>query len=375
MKQKRQFPSASPYTDARGKRRWRYRKNGKAFELGTVYGSDEFVRRYEAAVQGAKVKGMIGADRALFGTVNDICARFYQTATFLNLSDSTKRQYRRIVEAFRQEHGSKHVAGITAHNVKNLIAKKIETPTAANTFRKRLSQLLDLATELGWIAANPVKQTKSIAVEGGGFHAWTEVEIARFFAVHRPGTMAHRAVTLMLYTGAARVDAVKLGRFSLKQTDAGSRLEYRRQKTRKTNGQLVSIPLHPDLAEVIAACPEDGGTFLQTAYGKKRDAAGLGNAMRDWCNEAGLPVCSSHGLRKACARRLAEAGATAPQIAAVTGHKTLSEVQRYIDSANRELMADDAFGKLMARPNGEQTVVNLPNLFANKSDNALKNKE
>ena len=130
--------------------------------------------------------------------------------------------------------------------------------------------------------------------------------------------MAHRAVTLMLYTGAARVDAVKLGPMNLK----GDRIEYRRQKTAKTNGILVSIPVHPDLAAVLADLPNDR-PFLATAYGKGRSPDGPGNLMREWCDKAGLPECSAHGLRKACARRLAEAGASAHEIMAVTGTRRL----------------------------------------------------
>lgn len=39
--------------------------------------------------------------------------------------------------------------------------------------------------------------------------------------------------------------------------------------------------------------------------------------------------CVTHDLRKAAARRLAEAGCSANEIAAITGHKTLEEVGRY----------------------------------------------
>jgi integrase len=39
--------------------------------------------------------------------------------------------------------------------------------------------------------------------------------------------------------------------------------------------------------------------------------------------------CKTHGLRKAAARRLAEA----KQIQAITGHKTLAEVERYTRKA------------------------------------------
>jgi hypothetical protein len=45
-------------------------------------------------------------------------------------------------------------------------------------------------------------------------------------------------------------------------------------------------------------------------------------------------------------RRLAEAGATAHEIMSVTGHKTLSEVQRYPQAAARKQLAELAMKKL-----------------------------
>jgi integrase len=49
--------------------------------------------------------------------------------------------------------------------------------------------------------------------------------------------------------------------------------------------------------------------FLVTAFGKPFTANGFGNWFRQRCDEAGLPHCSAHGLRKAAAARLAELGA------------------------------------------------------------------
>ncbi len=61
---------------------------------------------------------------------------------------------------------------------------------------------------------------------------------------------------------------------------------------------------------------------------------------------AGLPPrCKAHGLRKAAARRLAEAGATSKQIAAVTGHKTLSEIERYTRAAEQAELARQAIDR------------------------------
>jgi integrase len=99
---------------------------------------------------------------------------------------------------------------------------------------------------------------------------------------------------------------------------------------------------------------------------------GLGNLMREACDEAGLAECSSHGLRKACARRLAEAGATANEIAAVTGHKCLAEVTRYTRAADKAGLADAAMGKLGTKR--QQDVANHPKRFANRAAKPLKDK-
>jgi integrase len=62
---------------------------------------------------------------------------------------------------------------------------------------------------------------------------------------------------------------------------------------------------------------------------------------------AGLPRhCVAHGLRKAALRRLAEHGSTSKQIAAVSGHKTLREIERYTEKANQGQLADAAIAKL-----------------------------
>ena len=236
--------------------------------------------------------------------------------------------------------------------------------------RKRLIQLLDFAISLDWRGDNPARATKPFRVGSEGFHTWNEDELAQFFKTHKPGTLAHTAVTLMLYTGAARVDAVKLGPENIRN----GKIEYKRQKTRRSGGVLVSIPIHPDLAEVLARLPTDR-PFLATLKGKERSAGGLGNLMQSWTEKAKLPHCSAHGLRKACARRLAEAGATAHEIGAVTGHKTLALVQRYTEAAGRGGMADSAMEKLISRPNGERNLANLSERFVNSLTNPIQGKD
>ena len=119
----------------------------------------------------------------------------------------------------------------------------------------------------------------------------------------------------------------------------------RQQKT----GIELLIPVHPILAEIIAKTPNGHLTFLTTQY--KRGFAGVsfGHWFRKRCNEAGLPHCSAHGLRKAAARRLADAGASMHEIAAVTGHASLKEVQRYTRGADQRRLARAAIAKVKPR--------------------------
>jgi integrase len=69
--------------------------------------------------------------------------------------------------------------------------------------------------------------------------------------------------------------------------------------------------------------------------------------MHKAAKQAGLPPeCVAHGLRKALLRRLAEHGATVSQIQAVSGHRTLGEVERYTKQAEQQRLARAAIALL-----------------------------
>ncbi len=73
-----------------------------------------------------------------------------------------------------------------------------------------------------------------------------------------------------------------------------------------------------------------------TVSGEPYDDHLFGQWFQRRCREAGLPSrCSLHGLRKARARIMAEAGKTTHAIAAWGGWKTLGEVAHYTAAADR----------------------------------------
>ena len=56
-------------------------------------------------------------------------------------------------------------------------------------------------------------------------------------------------------------------------------------------------------------------------------------------DEAGLPHCTAHGMRKAFLRRMAEAGCSEDYIASISGHRDMREIRKYVQAARRRSWA------------------------------------
>src|SRR5690606_22897046 len=97
------------------------------------------------------------------------------------------------------------------------------------------------------------------------------------------------------------------------------------QKNKRSKPITLELPVHPELQKAIDATPGGNLTFLVTEFDKPFTANGFGNWFRKRCDEADLPHCAAHGLRKAAATRLADNGATEHEIMSVTGHQTSKE--------------------------------------------------
>ena len=147
------------------------------------------------------------------------------------------------------------------------------------------------------------------------------------------------ALEICLGTGAARQDAAALTRANIR----GGRLSYRRGKT----GQEADMPIRPELERELALIPGTQMVLLTHGKGAKAyNVARFGRWFVERCREAGLPHCSSHGLRKAGARRLAEAGATEWEVMAFLAHRTAKESSRYVAAANRSKLTTTGMAKL-----------------------------
>lgn len=345
------------YRDRHGKPRYRFRRAGyKTHHFKAQPGTEEFRAEYEICRNIEIETGQPGASRIVPGTFDELLALYYASSKFLSPSERTRVVYRGVLERWREtrtksgkRYGSAYVRDLTAAHVDEMMAAMIPYRTAANMLRKRLAALMDFAVVRGKAVGNPVRSVDTLKVNGKGFHTWTEEEIAQFEAVHPVGTRARLAFDILLWTGQRGGDVRMMGPDLTKH----GRLVLSQEKTDVD----LSLPILKPLADSLLTAPVGTKTFLVTRTDEPFTRKGFGNWFRIQCDKAGLPHCSAHGLRKAAARRLAEAGCSNQQIKAWTGHTTDSEVARYTAAASQIALSDDAGERLLAnlrKRNGEQ---------------------
>ena len=342
---------------AGGKPRVRFRKGAVSTYLPGIPWSEEFMRRYAAALEGVQEQASsVGAERTIPGSMDALIVKYYRSPEFRGLKASTQVARHSVIESFRRQHGTKPVARLTRAHVKDIIGAKADTPEAANSLLKVLRVILNYAVEDGMIANNPAIGVKRYRSRGEGIHTWTEDEIAQFQAHHPLNTRPGLALALLLYTVQRRGDVIRLGW----QHVRGDVIALRQDKTDKP----LHLPIHPELVRVLKMAPRTNLTFLVTASGKPFSGPSFTNWFKKQCRLAGLPQCSAHGLRKAGATRLANAGCSTDQVKAITGHKTLSEVARYTSAADQQRLARQALSiQLGAEQNRSRKLSSKPTLL------------
>ena len=226
-----------------------------------------------------------------------------------------------------------------------------DTAGAQNNVVKTISAMFGWAISAGLADRNP-----AIGIEhlhsGDGFHAWTVDEVRQFEARHPLGSKARLALHLGLFTGFRLSDLATLG----KQHVRDGWLYVRPGKTGKSSGVVVEIPLLPELQATIDATETGDLTFLINDLGRPFTVNGLGNKMRQWCDQAELPQCSMHGLRKAGATIAADNGATDSQLMAIFGWTTKKQTTLYTKKADRKRLAGEAMRKLVPEQKMDEAV-------------------
>jgi integrase/recombinase XerD len=315
--------------------------------------SPEFQAAYHAALRGERPGQAIAAVTARGGTgsVKDALEGYFNSATFRDdYSSSTQALRKSVLNGLGKLVGNLPLAGMD----RAYVERWLEASASRSVKRTRLLAVrpfLQWATEtVHLIECNPTDGIKVKTKESQGHHTWTDEEIEQFRTHHAIGTKARLALELLLAVAARLGDGIALGRQHVKD----GWLIYTQEKNRKRKPVKVEVPIAPELARAIETCPApaEALTFLTNEWGRPYSKHAFGGWFRKQVAAAGLPDhCVPHGLRKAACRIMAESDCTPHEIRAISGHRTLKEVERYTAAADNKRLAARAKAKVAAVPN------------------------
>jgi len=355
------------FTDRHGKERsyFRYPKQ-KAVKLIGKPGSPEYMGQYTMALGFApqatpltEVVKTSSGDR----TWNAAKTDFIKVGLGAQ-GEEAKKKTTRLLNIFCRLHGHRSVRGTPVAKIEEFLATYHDRPGQHNNLLKVMRQLTKFVIRRGWIDRDPTMGVDKLEI--GSHHTWNEAEIAQYEKRWKLGTRERTAFALFLYSGQRVVDVAKM---KLPEITWWTDKEGHRRATMAVqqekgddaeNDRTLNINCEPELIEALDAWKETCARekvptdihqhILLNGIHRKFAPTTLSRWMADNFDAAGLPDrCVSHGLRKAAARRLAEAGCTPHEIMTVTGHKTLSEVQRYCDAAQQAILQKGVARKMRDR--------------------------
>jgi hypothetical protein len=237
------------------------RRGSPRIPLPGIPGSAEFMEAYQQALAAAPLA--IGASkRSRPGSISAAIADYYGSQAFRSLTGGTPVSRRAILEKFRSSHGHLPLASVP----KDFVVALIDTMTVheAKNWVTAVRHFAKWALERKLLRNDPTLGIQIKRPKSDGFHTWDEAEIAVFEAHWPIGSKPRLALALGLYTAQRRGDVVRIGRQHIRD----GVLIVRQEKT----GVPLAIPVHPDLAAIIAATPTGHLTLLITNSGKSYGA-------------------------------------------------------------------------------------------------------
>jgi integrase len=344
--------------DRHGNVRIYVRRGGKYIRIREEEGTVAFHKAYVAAVEqlapSAPVTVPVITPHAK-GTFGWLVALFFQGSgdeEFLSLDAGSQKRRRSNLEECLQiplsddnpkPMGDCPIEHLSAPKMKRMIDIR---PEGRPNRRKHLSAFCSWAVENHHIPANFVRDIKAgRRKKTGGYYTWIVPDVQQFLDYHRAqntrrSRKAVLALGLLLFAGSRRQDMIRLG----KQHCRGDWLRYIPKKTIKVRPHASQKPLLPILRDIITECEDVLGdlTFLVTEHNRPFSEAGIGNWFRDRCDEAGLPQCTAHGLKKAGATLAAENGATTRQLMAMFDWDSPDMAEVYTRQAEQKRLAGEA---------------------------------
>lgn len=287
-------------------------------------GSAEFVANYNAAIRERRT--------APQGRFHAVIAAYRASAEFsTKLAERTKKDYLRHLAVIEAEFGDMPLVAFSEPQRQatrgDFKAWRDKLATAsirqADYAWSVLARVCSWGKDRGKIATNPAEKGGRLYAAERTDKIWTGLDEARFL-LSGPAHM-RLAFLLALWTGQRQGDLLRLKWAAYD----GARIRLKQGKTKKNVvipcGSVLRIALDAERARTR------GDTVLLTLAGTAWTEDGFRSSWRKACKAAGISDITFHDLRGSAVTRLALAGCTVPEIAAITGH-SLKDVEAILEA-------------------------------------------
>jgi integrase len=315
-----------------------HRKTGT--RLKSEFGTGEFFAELAALERKLRIT------KAQPGTLGMLFAAYRASLAFKDLAASTRDGYGRMMNLLRPLDAMPLVE-VTPQFIAGLRDRMAETHgrRVANYIMAVTSVACEHGKEQGFLKDNPVRGVKRVRRSRGTPAAnrpWTEAE-RRTVLEHAP-VQVRVPVALAMFTGLRKGDILALTRTAIRN----GKIWRRTSKT----GQEVSIPVHTELAQLLAVAPaHDAVTIAATTNGTPWTASGFNSTFIKAIGkleEKGLvgDGLTFHGLRHTVGTLLIEAGADIDTVRRWLGQKTLAMAIHYSETADTSAKMQGLVGTL-----------------------------
>ena len=263
--------------DRHGNVRLYFRRQGLTkLRLPGPLGSEQFWVVYREALAGKVPSCSAPWKKPSEDSFRWLCELYYGSAEFKLLASRTKIVRRRVLDLFCEKYGGNPCVSLEPKHIRSFRDALADRPEAANQLVKFIRQVLAVAVENDLIKRNVAKDVPYIRTGSMGFHAWTIDEVHKFESVHPIGTMARLALAMLLYTGQRRGDVVGFGLQHVRE----GQLYFTQGKGSTRRPVTLTIPILPELQQVIDATKTGQMVFLASQLGRPFTSNGFGNRFK-----------------------------------------------------------------------------------------------
>lgn len=304
-------------------------------------GTAAFLREYEEACKNRK--------RPPEGTLFGLIASYRASTEFTSRAESTQKEYRRYLKLIEEAFGEMEIEALEARGARGMFKEwrdsMSDRPRTADAAWTMLARVLSVAKDRGRIAVNPCERGGRLYTADRKDALWTEELIGRFLAHASP--QLRLAMLMALWTGQRQGDLLRL----TWEAYDGRAIRLRQKKTGARLVVPVGKPLREALDQERQARTDQAIATIQILLNSRNQAWSSDGFRTSWgkaCKAAGVKGVTFHDLRGSAVTRLAVAGCTVPEIAAISGH-SLKDVEDILQAhyLGRDVrLAESAIRKL-----------------------------